>query len=61
MLRCRNNCVRRVRLGTALLFWLGGRCPAKEQLLPKGKMASTNEIEMHYEIHGQAVIGSAPP
>ena len=53
MLRGRHNGFRCVLLGIALLFWLGGRCSAEDQLPPEGKVASVNGFEMYYEIHGQ--------
>jgi hypothetical protein len=37
MLRYRNNNVRCVLLGIALLFWLGGMCSAEDQLPPEGE------------------------
>lgn len=53
MLRCRNNGFRRVLLGFAFLFLLGGISSAEDQLPPEGKVTSINGMEMYYEIHGQ--------
>ena len=53
MLHRQKNGFRCVLLGIALLFWLGGRCSAEDQLPPEGKVASINGMEMYYEIHGQ--------